>query len=412
MFLKDLLTSFLALAAISANSLADDASKLVTFRACIATPSAQCLLDPATDTNSQGKYYLTSPLLISADNVIARGNGTVVLDRATGFAGPLMKIDYSSYLTGITIANFTFNGKTGIGNVPELEIDQTASASNYSTYNVSVTGNTFNTPGFAGIDIGYGAHGIYFHDINVLNSAIYGIHINGPQATSSNGYSCSGLQPTYITIDQVYIIGSGANGIITSGSNVKLTNSNLTQNHHLAPFNQPGGQLDIEYCADTYTVQGNIMTEGYRASNGYFVAGVEAYGTNLTFIDNVIRNNSGHGMYFIGAQNVTITATLPPSQSTKFIRWNNIIGGYPAIWFANQAGMRQSQNIFVQSISAIDGHTYGLVMQNVGSDTRPIINGAITNNCFRGNTLGGMYTPNMGTGFTTTGNSTLSTCAP
>ena len=103
-----------------------------------------------------------------------------------------------------------------------------------------------------------------------------------------------------------------------------------------------------------------------------------------------------------GAQTVSITSTNP---SVYPIAYNNRktsggfpgCGGFPGIRVHSSSGaVRPTQNITIQNLWSISGHSFGVEVSTCGTVGPPVNYITILNTCVAGNLQGGVYAPAAG----------------
>jgi len=189
-----------------------------------------------------------------------------------------------------------------------------------------------------------------------------------------------------MTIANNYFNDAGANGIYLEAQQIQVLGNHFYRNHRTAPFQNPGGQIDLDTCADQITVRNNYFYDGPSTPNGYWVQGIEAHGTNLTLDANAIHNNSGEGMDLSGTQHVMITENNDPSGSFG-ITLNNRASrmDFSGISIRNLPGLRPSFDITVSGVLSATGHAYGISVTSSDPSNPYIDNITLINNCLPGN---------------------------
>jgi hypothetical protein len=173
---------------------------------------------------------------------------------------------------------------------------------------------------------------------------------------------------------------AGESAIFVDATNVQIVN-NLFQNNHSnsIPFNDTGGQIDLSTCTDNAAAVGNVVQNGSVGPNGLYADGIELHGSNLTIVDNAIKNNTGSGIILGSARDVFIANW---NQQTA-ISGNSGSG----ITVAQFDGFRPVGSIVIDRAADVGNGGWGVWFGNYASGM-PINNVTITNNCLNGNTYG------------------------
>ncbi len=131
-------------------------------------------------------------------------------------------------------------------------------------------------------------------------------------------------RPHEIRIRDSVVEDCGASGIYLEAARVEIHGCTLAGNHCDYPFNEEGGQIEIDYKADDVEVRECTISNAPCLRRSLMVfdderrewqqqvrllraVGIEAFGQNLRFIDNIIERNSHEGIHLNGANRVCIS---------------------------------------------------------------------------------------------------------
>jgi hypothetical protein len=192
------------------------------------------------------------------------------------------------------------------------------------------------------------------------------------------------------------ITNNGGAGIGMGSSNVLINSNTFSGNNSICSDDAPAGQIGFySSLSDQVTVEYNTSNSAptcYYNGHYWWGAGIEYHGTNGTFTDNIIRYNSGEGMYLESAQYVTISTDNPsayPISNNNQKGSGSTCGGFPGIRLhTSSSNSRLAQNITINNVWAVGGETWGVQFDacDTGQFTGPPIpNVTITNSCFAGN---------------------------
>jgi len=252
---------------------------------------------------------------------------------------------------------------------------------------------------------GTGTSGVVVNNSYFGNPVIYGLWSD---AAGNNGgltyLGCSAKQ----FVDDVIVANSqfenaGEPAILGNMTDLQILNNTFTNNHSYSiPFNDDGGQIDLTPCTDSAAVVGNVFQNGSIGPNGHVVQGIELHGTNLTVVNNAVKNNSGDGISLGGASNVFIANW---DQSTATV---NNAGGISIAQSASGDSLRPVDSITIDRANIVGNSKWGVWFNTAD---QPVNHVSITNSCLETNGLGSIYLNGPGPDVVFQNNST-SGCGP
>lgn len=348
-----------------------------------------------------GTYSLSSQLYFTRSNITIKGTIITspldtVLQRAPGWHYGLL-VDSGPPTAFLPVANITIRDLTFDGN-------RSQQADPYSSYfseldiattkSVLVTNCYFiNSPGHSFVVLGSGASGIVINNSFFQNSALFAFITNPPVQilTTSPLYQiCATLTlPDDILIANSRFDNSGE-GIFIDATNLRVVNNVFNNNHsYPVPYNDDGGQFDLDACTDNAAVVGNVFQNGNAASTGHHVAGIEVHAADVSLVNNNVRNNQQDGIDLLGVEDVFV-ANWDPATSVTGNGGNGIAVFHVLPLSPGEA--RPNDSIIIDSAVVTNNGSWGLWTD---SPDAPITHFVATHNCFSGNLMGPMQLNNV-----------------
>lgn len=197
---------------------------------------------------------------------------------------------------------------------------------------------------------------------------------------------------------------AGEPAILGEMTNVQIVNNVFTNNHSYSiPFDDDGGQIDLTVCTNNALLWRNTFQNGSASPNGHVADGIELHGTNISMIDNVVKDNSGGGINMDGVQNIYIANVDPTT--------GNFGNGHSGIEIGHSSStFRTTEGITIVSAIATGNDQYGVWSDTSNTTpTEPVNHLTILSTCLSKNTLGPTYLKNLGADITIQDN-VLSRC--
>jgi parallel beta helix pectate lyase-like protein len=347
-----------------------------------------------------GTYVLSLPLVIERSNITVKGTiktsrSDTTLRRAPGSNRGIL-VNYAVGLSSITVRDLTFDGardqQTGLPGSFETDV-RFNSVKSLLLNNVSLI-NSPNISLALEESAAQATSGAVLNNILVdgaTHNGLFALAYRSPVSGPGQYLTCSSrLYSSEIKIINSTFKNVGAAAITIEARNVQLTNNTLQHNHITAPYNAPGGQIDVEMCADNVALVNNVMTDGPVTPNGWWADGLELHATNVVAVDNTITNNAGSGISMSGVQNLFIANWTP---GTGVIS-NNLLAGFAgglSLYNAAPGDPNERQVDYItidHAVSINDRQFAGIGTFLQIPQKNPINHVTLTNNCFAGNPLG------------------------
>jgi hypothetical protein len=431
------------------------ATTLADLNNCI-----QNLTQYTTCTLAPGTYAvtITSTISINRSNVAVTGGGSTraqtVLVRDPAYTGPMMQVNASTPLTGVTIQNLTFCGNNTLSNaspnpacpprvqttcgnwtdlatqgnpLPEgavictdLEVDSVDTGANpanpfsYSgPYSLTIANVALEDAAGHAVSLfpteyfGQRVKDVYIHDSAINNSAVTGILLGSNTPTNYGDRKVCDNNPNFSNDTSVSLprniriesnsFGNNNTGTIAGGMRwLALRNNSFTNNfkNWQVEGNATGGTIFIDQCGDTVEISGNTTFTGPAPSdrtNG--ASGLELWGRNITVQGNTISGYPSEGIGVNSAYNVTITSNWIQNNSRRTDA--ALLGGIQIQ--ARSLGACSPIPRDVDTITISANHSnyqpYGVLLGEDAGDSRNTINSATiaTDNDLTSNTSAAIW---------------------
>ncbi len=346
-----------------------------------------------------GTYPVSETISLGRSNITIEGAvlGSLLettLQRAPGFAGALIS-DVNAIgtaLKSITIHDMTFDG------------NRDANSSSYYTYNPDVSifavqkllvdNCTFiNSPNIGLALYGAGTGDVMVNQSYFGNPVVFGMWSDATVDTTNITYlDCPNIQfVNNVTLKNSVFENAGESGLLAEVTNLQILGNVFTNNHsNTVPFDDSGGQIDLTVCAKNVLISKNTFQTGSVSPNGTVADGIELHGTNISLIDNTVRNNSGDGINMDGVQHILI--------SNLDSRTGSFGNGRSGIAIAHSdPTFRITEWISVDSAIATGNMEYGIWSDTSNTTpTEPVNHLIIEGTCLSDNTLAPTYFVNLG----------------
>ena len=112
------------------------------------------------------------------------------------------------------------------------------------------------------------------------------------------------------------------------------------------------------------------------------------HGTNVSIVDNTIRNNWFDGLSIGGASNVFVANW---DRNTGIV--SNAGGGISISQGADSASARPVESVVIDSANITGNHNFGIWFHTIA---QPLNRIAITNSCIQGNDMGALSISGLG----------------
>lgn len=385
------------------------AVSLPEFVACVGAggKGAVCQLDPGT-------YPVSTSISIGRSNIVITGTATTsplntVLRRAPGFEGPLL-IDNEkagTTLNSITVENLTFDGNRAQNKSPYT--DYSPEVSIFAIENLAFINCQFNNSPNIGLGLyGAGTSGVTVDRCAFNDPAVYGLWSDATGNNSNITYEqCTTKRFVHnVTVANSTFKNSGESAILGDVINLQIVNNVFTNNHSYSiPFDDDGGQIDLTVCMQNGVIWRNTFQNGAASPNGHVADGIELHGTNISLIDNAVKNNSGDGITMDGVQHIYIANVDPTT--------GNFGNARSGIAIAHSSStFRLTEWITIDNADAAENDTYGIWSDTSNSTpAEPVNHLTISNSCLSNNKLGPTYFKNLGSDANIQNNKT-SGCGP
>ncbi len=372
-------------------------ARALSFRDFVRCVSAQgknavCQLDP-------GSYPVSQTIQIGRSNFTIEGtlhnsSRETTLMRAPGFEDALLT-DVNSIATPlrlITIRDLTFDG------------DRARNSNPYYSYNPELSIFTIeqlqvlNSGFINSLNIGLALYGagtsyVVINQSYFNNPVIYGLWSD---ATGDNGnltyLDCPTTQFVHhVTVTNSRFENAGEPAILGNFIDLQLLENVFTNNHsNSIPFNDDGGQIDLTVCSQNAVISRNTFQDGSASFNGHVADGIELHGTNITLIDNTVKNNSGGGISMDGVQHIYIANWDPHTGSFG--------NGHSGIEIAHSSStFRQTKWVTVESAISTGNAQWGIWSDTSNTTpTEPVGDLTVSDSCLSGNSFGPTFLVNLG----------------
>lgn len=354
--------------------------------------SAVCQLDAGT-------YSVSASINIARSNIVITGTATTppqntVLRRAPGFAGSLLIANEKAgaNLNSITVENLTFDGNRSQNKMPYSNYSPDVSI--FAVENLAFINCQFNNSPNIGLGLyGAGTAGVTVNRCAFKDPVIYGLWSDATGDNSNITYEqCATKQFAHnVTVSNSTFENSGEPAILGAMINLVIVNNVFTNNHSYSiPFDDDGGQIDLTVCAQNVVISRNTFQRGGASPNGHVADGIELHGTNISLIDNTVKNNSGDGISIDGAQHIYI-ANVDPSTG-------NFGNARSGIAIAHSSPTYRLTNwITIDNADAAGNDQYG-IWSDTSSTTpsEPVSHLKVANSCLSDNKRASTYFKNLG----------------
>jgi len=379
------------------------------FVACVsaAGKDSVCQLDA-------GVYTVSATISLGRSNVTITGTATTsplntVLRRAAGFEGPLLTDTEKAgtTLNSITIQNLTFDGNRAQNKSPYS--DYSPDVSIFAVENLTFLNCQFNNSPNIGLGLyGAGTSGVTVDRCAFNDPVIYGLWSDAPGNNSGITWQqCAAKHFVHnVTVANSTFSNSGEPAILGDMIDLQIVNNVFTNNHSYSiPFDDDGGQIDLTVCTQNALIWRNTFQNGAASPNGHVADGVELHGTNISLIDNTVKNNSGDGINMDGAQHIYIANVDPATGNFGNARSGIAIAH-------SSATFRLTEWITIAFGNAAGNDQYGIWSDTSNTTpSEPVNHLTIVNSCLSGDKLGATYLKNLGSDVSIQSNRT-SGCGP
>ena len=361
-----------------------------------------------------GIYPVSETISLGRSNITIEGTmlGTLLettLQRAPGFESALLS-DVNAIgttLKSITIRDLTFDGNQAQNTQPYYSYNPDVSI--FVINDLRIENSSFiNSP-----NIGLGVYGAGAGDV-LVDKSYFGNPVAfgmWSDAIGDNGgityQQCATTQfVNNVTVQQSVFENAGESALVGEMTSLTISGNVFTNNHsNSIPFDDNGGQIDLTVCTENAVIQKNTFQDGSASPNGTTADGIELHGTHISVIDNIVKNNSGGGIFMDGVQHILISNSEPSTGS--------FANGQSGIEIAHSSStLRRTEWITVDSAITTGNAQYG-VWSDTSSTTpnEPVNHLTIDNSCISDNTLSPTYLVNLGPDVTIK-NNTESGCGP
>jgi hypothetical protein len=367
---------------------------------------AVCQLD-------SGTYPVSATISIGRSNIVITGTATTsplntVLRRAPGFEGPLLMDSEKAgtTLNSITIENLTFDGNRAENKSPYYNYAPDVSI--FAVEKISFINCEFNNSPEIGLGLyGAGTAGVTVDRCAFNDPVIYGLWSDSLGNGNVTYEHCATTKfVNNVLVANSTFKNSGEPAILGEMINVQIVNNVFTNNHSYSiPFDDDGGQIDLTVCTQNAVIWRNTFQDGAASPNGHVADGIELHGTNISLIDNTVKNNSGDGINMDGVQHIYIANVDP-----KTGNFGNARSGI-AIEHSSST-FRLTEWITIDDADAAGNGEYGIWSDTSGSTpSEPVNHLTIANSCLSDDKLAATYLKNLGSDVNIQNNKT-SGCGP
>jgi len=355
-----------------------------------------------------GVYTVSATIVVGRSNITILGTlktsaRDTTLRRAPGFLGALAGDAYfaGTMLNGVTIQNLTFDG-----NRAQNKLDYTEYAPDVSIFAIKdiafINCQFLNSPNTGLALYGGGTTGVAVNRSVFSNPVIYGLWSDALGDNSGITWQeCATKKFVHnILVSNSVFTNAGEPAILGNIIGLELVNNVFSNNHSDSiPFNDDGGQIDLDVCTNNVVIWRNTFQNGAASPNGKVVDGLELHGTNMTIVDNTVKGNSGGGIEMDGAQHIYIANIDPKTGS--FSNHNS------GIKIAHSSPtFRQTAWITIESAIASNNEQWAVWSDSSGTPKQPVDHLTIRNSCLAGNNMGPTFFKNLGTDVTLENNKT------
>ncbi|MFZ0395203.1 MAG: right-handed parallel beta-helix repeat-containing protein [Terracidiphilus sp.] len=370
------------------------AASFPEFVACVGASGkgAVCQLNAGT-------YAVRATIEVGRSNIVITGTETVspldtVLRRAAGFEGPLLTDveKAGTTLNSITIENLTFDGNRAQNKSPYS--DYAPDVSIFSVENLAFINCEFNNSPNIGLGLyGAGTAGVTVDRCAFNDPVIYGLWSDATGNNSNITYEQCATKRFVknVTVANSTFQNSGEPAILGDMINLQIVNNVFTNNHSYSiPFDDDGGQIDLTVCTRNAVIWRNTFQSGAASPNGHVADGIELHGTNISLIDNIVKNNSGGGIFMDGAQHIYIANVDPTT--------GNFGNAQSGIEIAHSSSaFRLTEWITIDFGNGAGNDQYGIWSDTSNTTPKePVNHLTIANSCLSEDKLGPTYLKNLG----------------
>lgn len=361
-----------------------------------------------------GSYPVSQAIPIGRSNFTIEGtlhnsSRATTLMRAPGFDDALLT-DVNSLTTPlklVTIRDLTFDGDRARNNNPYYSYNPEVSI--FTIKQLQVLNSGFiNSPNIGLALYGAGTSYVVINQSYFNDPVIYGLWSDATGNTSNITYlECSITQFVHhVTVTNSKFENAGEPAILGNFIDLQLLGNVFTNNHsNSIPFNDDGGQIDLTVCSKNAFISRNIFQDGSASFNGHVADGIELHGTDITLIDNTVKNNSGGGISMDGVQHIYIA------------NWDQQTGsfgnGHSGIEIGHSSStFRPTKWVTVESAISTGNAQWGIWSDTSNTTpTEPVSDLTISDSCLSGNAFGPTYLINPGADVSLQNNQ-VSGCAP
>jgi Right handed beta helix region len=361
-----------------------------------------------------GIYPVSQTIALGRSNITIEGTvlGSLLettLQRAPGFDNALIS-DVNAIgtsLKSITIRDLAFDGNRDANLSPYYAYNPDVSI--FVVKKLRVENCTFiNSPNIGLALYGAGAGEVTVDQCYFGNPVVFGMWSDATVDTTNITYSdCPNIQfVNNVILKHSVFENAGESGLLAEVTNLQILGNVFTNNHsNTTPFGDSGGQIDLTVCAKNALIWNNTFQDGSVGPNGTVADGIELHGTDISLIDNTVRNNSGDGINMDGAQHISIKNSDPTTGSFG--------NGRSGIAIAHSdPTFRLTEWISIDSAIATGNVEYGIWSDTSNTTpTEPVNHLTIENTCLSNNTLAPTYFVNLGPDVTLKNNK-VSGCGP
>jgi hypothetical protein len=361
-----------------------------------------------------GIYPVSQTISLGRSNITVEGTvlGSLLettLQRAPGFDGALIS-DVNAIgttLKSITIRDLTFDGNRDANLSPYYAYNPDVSI--FVVQKLRVDNATFiNSPNIGLALYGAGTGDVIVNQSYFGNPVVFGMWSDATVDTTNITYlDCANIQfVNNVILKNSVFENAGESGLLAEVTNLQILGNVFTNNHsNTIPFGDSGGQIDLTVCAKNALISKNTFQNGSVSPNGTVADGIELHGTNISLIDNTVKDNSGDGINMDGVQHILISNSDP--------RTGSFGNGRSGIAIAHSdPTFRITEWINIDSAIATGNIEYGIWSDTSNTTpTEPVNHLIIENTCLSDNTLGPTYFVNLGPDVTMKNNK-VSGCGP
>jgi hypothetical protein len=361
-----------------------------------------------------GIYPVSETISLGRSNITIEGTALgslleTTLQRAPGFDGALIS-DVNAIgtrLKSITIRDMSFDGNREANLSPYYAYNPDVSI--FVVQTLRVDNCTFvNSPNIGLALYGAGTGDVIVNQSYFGNPVVFGMWSDATVDTTNITYlDCPNIRfVNNVILKNSVFENAGESGLLAEVTNLQILGNVFTNNHsNSIPFDDSGGQIDLTVCAKNALISKNTFQDGSASPNGTVADGIELHGTNISLIDNTVKNNSGDGINMDGVQHILISNSDSRTGSTG--------NGRSGIAIAHSdPTFRITEWINIDSAIATGNAEYGIWSDTSNTTpTEPVNHLTIENTCLSDNTLAPTFFVNLGPDVTMKNNK-VSGCGP